>query len=113
MYKKIYGSGCPTATLQSCPGCPCAGFIFPVKEVAVFAGVLIAVFCNAGTIEVFCVGGAAGVIVVEPFDAAGFEVFVGAEFNGAPTEISHLCPGSPCAGFMPFAVTVLGVDVAG
>ena len=27
------------------------------------------------------------------------EVVAGAEFNGAPTAISHLCPGCPCAGF--------------
>ena len=25
----------------------------------------------------------------------------GAEFKGAPTAISHLCPGWPCAGFIP------------
>lgn len=32
---------------------------------------------------------------------------VDAEFKGAPTAISHLCPGCPCAGFMPDAVFVV------
>lgn len=30
------------------------------------------------------------------------------EFKGAPTAISHLCPGWPCAGFIPGAVVVGG-----
>ena len=72
------------------------------------------VFCKAGTIEVFCTGVAIGVMLEAPFTAAGFAGFVGAEFNGAPTDISHLCPGSPCAGFIPFAVTVFaGCVIAG
>lgn len=31
----------------------------------------------------------------------------GAELSGAPTAISHRWPGSPCAGFIPFAVAVI------
>lgn len=65
----------------------------PVKFVEVLAagvGVGIEVFCNAGTIELLCTGAAIGVIFAEPVVAAGFVVLVGAEFNGAPTDISHL-----------------------
>ena len=87
----VYGNGCPTATLQSCPGCPCAGFTFPVNAVAVFAGAVIEVFWSAGTITVlFCVGAGIGVIFAAPAPPVGFAAFVGAEFNGAPTVISHL-----------------------
>lgn len=37
----------------------------------------------------------------------------GAEFKGAPTAISHRCPGWPWAGFIPGAVLVAGAATVG
>jgi hypothetical protein len=45
----------------------------------------------------------------------GVEGFVlpGGAFNGAPTAISHLCPGFPCAGFIPAAGVRLFWEIMG
>jgi hypothetical protein len=57
LHRTYYGKGCPTATLQSWPGCPCAGFNFPVNAPDDFgADVLIVEFCNAGATGAFCAG---------------------------------------------------------
>ena len=42
--------------------------------------------------------------------AAG--VAAGGEFNGAPTAMSHRCPGWPCGGFMPGAVLTGVISLA-
>jgi hypothetical protein len=41
----------------------------------------------------------------------GVVVVAGLLFKGAPTAISHLCPGCPCGGFIPGAVLTAGEEV--
>ena len=79
---------------QSCPGCPCGGFI----PGAVAAG---------GVATGVCVGD--GVLNVGAEVTAG--AAAGGELSGAPTAISQRCPGWPCSGFMPAATGVAACGV--
>jgi hypothetical protein len=82
---KLY-NGAPTAISHRCPGSPCFGL--SLGEPADFN-----IGVAAAAEPVFIVGVAAA----EPVFIDGVAA-AGAEFNGAPTAISHRCPGSPCFG---------------
>jgi hypothetical protein len=60
----------------------------------------VGVLVGAGVIT----GAGAGAVVC----TEGAAVFPGGLFNGAPTEISHLWPGKPCAGFKPAPAVIAG-----
>ena len=49
----------------------------------------------------------AGELISAGSGVAAFTFCAGTAGNGAPTEISHRCPGCPCAGF---SLAVGGVD---
>ncbi len=78
------GNGLPTGTAQSWPGSPCGGLILPVAPVGSEVG---------ASVIPGAAGAPAGGTVMEV--ASG----VGDPSSGAPTGISHRCPGSPWGGF--------------
>jgi hypothetical protein len=83
-------SGFPTAIEQSCPGWPCAGF----KRTSLPLLSVVSGTCEEFdfTVVLFNNGGTGLVDLFSVFTCEG-------ESSGAPTAISHLCPGCPCDGF--------------
>ena len=109
-------SGAPTAIAQSCPGCPCGGFI--PGAVTTGAGGVEGVEGAAGGTVTGANGFGANEGVGMPDDGeagtsegagagAGAGGVAGGESSEAPTLISQRCPGCPCGGFVPGAVAVV------
>ena len=75
--KNYFGSGAPTATSHLCPGWPCGGFIPGAVT-------------PAGAVACGCICGCAWIGDGAGVGFCGAAFLLGAEFNGAPTAISHL-----------------------